>query len=145
MPDPLFSDSFVLERRKLNGIELSVRHNVTGTHAPALLLLHGYPQTHAIWHRIAQPLAAGFQLVMPDLRGYGESDKPSSDAEHSAYSKRIMAADNVALMRSFGFDSFYVCGHDRGARVSHRLALDHPQAVRRLMLLDIAPTLAMYE
>jgi haloacetate dehalogenase len=145
MSAELFPDLFVLERRSVNGLELNVRHNVTDTDAPALLLLHGYPQTHAIWHRVAPPLAASFQLVMPDLRGYGDSDKPNSDAEHSIYSKRAMAADNVALMRSFGFDSFYVCGHDRGARVSHRLALDHPRAVRRLMLLDIAPTLTMYE
>jgi haloacetate dehalogenase len=147
MSDALFPASCVLERRNVDGVAINVRHNVTASRQqlPALLLLHGYPQTHALWHRVAPRLAERFNLVMPDLRGYGDSDKPLSDAEHAAYSKRSMAADNLALMRSFGFESFYVCGHDRGARVAHRLALDHPSAVRKLMLLDIAPTLLMYE
>ena len=110
-----------------------------------MLLLHGHPQTHAIWHRVAPSLARQFTLVMADLRGYGDSSKPEGDAGHANYSKRVMAGDMVALMRGLGFDRFDVLAHDRGARVAHRLAADHAQSVRRLALLDIAPTLAMYE
>lgn len=113
--------------------------------APPLLLLHGFPQTHAIWHRVAQALKGDFQLVMPDLRGYGDSLKPPGLPDHSNYSKRVMAADLVALMHSLGHTRFAVCGHDRGGRVAHRMALDHPQAVGHLCLIDIAPTLDMYE
>ena len=137
---------FTLERRRVGEVQLNLRHNLA--HAagkPPLLLLHGFPQTHAIWHKIAPALAPHFALVLPDLRGYGDSDKPPSDPDHAAYSKRAMAADNVALMRALGFDSFFVCGHDRGGRVAHRLALDFPDVVRKLMLLDISPTLTMYE
>ena len=112
--------------------------------APPLLLLHGFPQTHAMWHRIAQRLAPHFCLVLPDLRGYGDSDKPRGEPAHANYSKRAMAADLAALMRSLGHERYFVCGHDRGARVAHRLALDHAQAVAKLALLDIAPTLDMY-
>ena len=115
-----------------------------GTGAP-LLLLHGHPQTHVMWHRVAPALAKHFTVVMMDLRGYGDSVRPQSDAEHVAYSKRAMAQDAVAVMRHYGFDRFGVLAHDRGARVAHRLALDHPARVDRMMLLDIAPTLAMYE
>ncbi len=131
-------------------ITLNVRHDV-GRHpgATPLLLLHGFPQTHAIWHRVAALLDAQapgrFTLVMPDLRGYGDSDKPAGDSGHANYSKRVMAADLHALMQSFGFDRYLVCGHDRGGRVAHRLALDQPQAVRKLMVLDISPTRTMYE
>jgi len=110
-----------------------------------LLLLHGHPQTHAIWHRVAPQLSRHFTIVACDLRGYGESSKPAGDADHANYSKRAMAADMVAAMQALGFASFHVLAHDRGARVAHRLALDHPQAVARMALLDIAPTLAMYE
>jgi haloacetate dehalogenase len=113
--------------------------------APPLLLLHGFPQTHAMWHRVAQRLAPHFQLVLPDLRGYGDSDKPRGAPAHANYSKRTMAADMAALMQSLGHERYAVCGHDRGARVAHRLALDHAGAVTRLALLDIAPTLDMYE
>jgi haloacetate dehalogenase len=112
---------------------------------PPLLLLHGHPQTHAMWHLIAPALAKHFTVVMMDLRGYGDSARPNSDADHAAYSKRTMALDALAVMRHYGFDRFCVLAHDRGARVAHRLALDHPAQVDRLMLLDIAPTLAMYE
>lgn len=115
-----------------------------GTGAP-LLLLHGHPQTHLIWERCMERLAQHFTVIATDLRGYGASGKPPSDGTHLPYSKRVMAADQVAVMRHFGFERFLVCGHDRGARVAHRMALDHPDAVERLMLLDIAPTLAMYE
>ena len=118
---------------------------VKGGAGPPLLLLHGHPQTHMIWHRVAATLANHFTVIATDLRGYGASGKPPSDAQHVPYSKRAMAADQVAVMRHFGFEHFHVCAHDRGARVAHRLALDHPDAVERMMLLDIAPTLAMYE
>jgi len=139
---PPWIDGFTVERRRVNGIDLNVRHGGKGT---PLLLLHGFPQTHAIWHRIAPRLAEHHYLLMPDLRGYGDSDKPASTSDHAPYSKRTMALDVVELMRSFGFERFFACGHDRGGRVAHRLALDHPRAVARLMLLDISPTRTMYE
>jgi haloacetate dehalogenase len=112
---------------------------------PALLFLHGYPQTCAMWHRVAPHFTARFNVVAADLRGYGDSGKPASGGDHAAYSKRAMAADQVALMRTLGHERFLLVGHDRGARVAHRLAMDHPDAVMRVALLDIAPTLAMYE
>lgn len=118
---------------------------VAGGSGPPLLLLHGHPQTHAIWHKVAPSLAERFTVVACDLRGYGDSSKPAGEPDHANYSKRTMAQDALAVMRSMGFESFRVLAHDRGARVAHRLALDHPRAVERLALLDIAPTLAMYE
>ena len=118
---------------------------IVGGSGPPLLLLHGHPQTHAIWHRVAPRLAEHFTVVACDLRGYGESSKPQGAPDHANYSKRAMAADMVAVMQSLGFATFRVLAHDRGARVAHRLALDHPQAVERMAMLDIAPTLAMYE
>ncbi|WP_312519517.1 alpha/beta hydrolase [Massilia sp.] len=120
-------------------------HALVGGSGPPLLLLHGHPQTVAIWHRVAPRLAERFTVVACDLRGYGDSSKPAGDTDHANYSKRTMAADVLAVMHSLGFQTFRVLAHDRGARVAHRLALDHPQAVERLALLDIAPTLAMYE
>ena len=120
-------------------------HTRKGGNGPPLLLLHGHPQTHAMWHKVAPALAKHFTVVMMDLRGYGDSVRPTSDAEHAAYSKRAMALDAVAVMQHYGFERFGVLAHDRGARVAHRLALDHPSRVSRLMRLDIAPTLAMYE
>ena len=138
--------SFELARLQIGDVRLNVRHNLgAAAGKPPVLLLHGFPQTHAMWHKVAPMLAGDFALVLPDLRGYGDSEKPPSDATHGAYSKRTVAADNVALMRKLGFMRFAVCGHDRGGRVAHRMALDHPQAVERLMLLDISPTLTMYE
>ena len=122
-----------------------VLHGRIGGRGPALLLLHGHPQTHVIWHRVAPALAQRFTVVLMDLRGYGDSGRPAPDAEHIVYSKREMAADAMAVMQHHGFDRFQVLAHDRGARVAHRLAADHPQAVERMLLLDIAPTLAMYE
>lgn len=116
-----------------------------GGDGPPLLLLHGHPQTHAIWHRVAPALAQRFTLVVADLRGYGDASKPAGSEDHAAYAKRTMARDLVTLMRALGHPRFAVLAHDRGARVAHRLAADHPEAVSRMTLLDIAPTLAMYE
>ena len=111
---------------------------------PALLLLHGFPQTHVLWQRVAQALSSRYFLVMPDLRGYGDSFKPVDEADHAQMGKRAMALDAVQLMQSLGHGRFFLCGHDRGGRVAHRLALDHPQRVKKLAVLDIAPTLDMY-
>ena len=115
-----------------------------GGSGPPLLLLHGHPQTRAIWHRVVPELLKHFTVVAADLRGYGDSSKPLGAADHGNYAKRVMAQDQLALMQALGFNRFDVLAHDRGARVAHRLAQDHPQAVRRMVLLDIAPTLAMY-
>jgi haloacetate dehalogenase len=145
MPE-LFPHGFRVERRTANGILLNVCYDTASSaERPPLLLLHGFPQTHAIWHRVAARLRRRFTLVMPDLRGYGDSDKPNGPADHAAYSKRTMALDVLELMRGLGFEQFVVCGHDRGGRVAHRLALEHKRAVRALVLLDISPTLTMYE
>ena len=112
---------------------------------PPLLLLHGFPQTHVMWHAVAPQLAGSFHVVCADLRGYGQSDKPAGTADHANYAKRAMAADMVALMQELGHDSFAVAGHDRGARVAHRMALDHPARITRVSVMDIAPTLHMFE
>jgi haloacetate dehalogenase len=133
---------FKRERIDVNGVTIHLRHGGSG---PPLLLLHGFPQTHVIWHEIADELARHYTLVMPDLRGYGDSSKPPGLPDHSNYSKRAMAQDMLEVMAALGFASFRLCGHDRGGRVAHRLALDHPAAVQKLMLLDIAPTRTMYE
>lgn len=119
-------------------------HGVTGGRGPALLLLHGYPQTHAMWHKVAPVLAERFTVVAADLRGYGRSSKPPTADDHAPYSKRAMATDMVRVMDALGHDRFFVGGHDRGARVAHRLALDWPERVRKLAVLDIAPTREMY-
>ena len=116
----------------------------TGGGGPPLLLLHGYPQTHAMWHKVAPRLARRFTLVCADLRGYGDSSKPASTPDHATYSKRAMAVDMVEAMRALGHARFHLAGHDRGGRVAHRLALDHPDAVTRLAVLDIAPTREMF-
>ena len=115
-----------------------------GGSGPPLLLIHGFPQTHAMWHRIAPELMQHFTCVMPDLRGYGYSSCPPNDARHEAYSKRAMANDLIALMASLGHHRFAVVGHDRGARVAYRMALDHPATVKNLTVLDIVPTHAMW-
>jgi haloacetate dehalogenase len=141
VPASFFSSfsAFDIER---NGVRL---HGRIGGRGAPLLLLHGHPQTHAIWHRVAPELAAHFTLVAMDLRGYGDSGRPAADADHAAYGKRTMALDAMAVMRHHGFARFGVLAHDRGARVAHRLAADHPAAVQRMLLLDIAPTLSMYQ
>jgi haloacetate dehalogenase len=120
-------------------------HCVIGGSGPPLLLLHGYPQTHAMWHKVAPALAETFTVVCADLRGYGDSGKPASGPPHDAYSKRAMAADMVAVMKALGFARFRLAGHDRGGRVAHRLCRDHPDAVERVAVLDISPTLTMVE
>jgi haloacetate dehalogenase len=120
-------------------------HCAIGGSGPPLLLLHGYPQTHAMWHKIAPTLAERYTVVCADLRGYGDSSKPQSGPPHDAYAKRAMAADMVAVMKKLGFTKFRLAGHDRGGRVAHRLCRDHPQAVERLAVLDICPTLTMFE
>ena len=139
--NPLFPD-FESHWIEVNGVKIMTRKGGSGR---PLLLLHGHPQTHAIWHRVAQQLSKSFTVVMTDLRGYGDSSKPQGSHDHLNYSKRVMALDQIEVMRHFGFAEFDVLAHDRGARVAHRLALDHPRAVKRLVMLDIAPTLAMYE
>src|SRR4051794_40593050 len=111
------------ERVAVNGISINVWR---GGEGPPMLLLHGYPQTHVMWHRVAPALAQRFTVVCSDLRGYGDSDKPLGGGDHAAYSKRTMARDQLAVMRSLGFDRFMLAGHDRGARVALRMALDNP-------------------
>ena len=133
---------FTSQRLRANGVDI---HTLAGGSGPPLLLLHGYPQSHLIWHRVAPELAKRYTVVATDLRGYGMSEKLPGSPDHAAYSKREMAKDQVEVMQQLGFGSFHLCGHDRGGRVAHRLAIDHPGAVKKLMLLDISPTLTMYE
>ena len=123
--------------------EAVIRARIGGS-GPPLLLLHGHPQTHAMWHLVAPRLAERFTVVAADLRGYGDSSKPPSAPDHEPYSKRAMARDQVAMMRHFGFERFCVAGHDRGGRVGYRMALDHPGRVEKLAVLDIVPTGEMY-
>jgi haloacetate dehalogenase len=130
-------EGFTLAHLDVGEATLRVRHGGSG---PPLLLLHGHPQTHVMWHRVAPRLASAFTVVAPDLRGYGESSKPPTTEDHEPYSKRAMARDAVALMQHFGFERFDVAGHDRGGRVAYRLALDHPERVRKVATLDIIPT-----
>jgi haloacetate dehalogenase len=130
-------EGFELLRVDTGRIQVRVRHGGSG---PPLLLLHGNPQTHAMWHLIAPRLAEDFTVVATDLRGYGDSSKPPTMPNHSPYSKREMAKDQVEVMRELGFERFSVCGHDRGGRVAYRMALDHPDRVAKLAVLDIIPT-----
>lgn len=126
----------------VDGIKI---HALMAGAGPALLLLHGHPQTHAIWHKVAPTLARQFTVVVADLRGYGDSGKPPGEPDHANYAKRRMALDQVRLMQALGLPTFAVIGHDRGGRVAARMALDHPDAVSHLVTLDVAPTLAMYQ
>jgi haloacetate dehalogenase len=132
------------ERRRIevSGASINLVHGGKG---PAVLLLHGYPQTHCIWHRVAPQLAKKYTVVAADLRGYGDSSKPAGLPDHSNYSKRAMALDQVEVMQALGHGEFHLVGHDRGGRVAHRLALDHPQRVKKLAVLDISPTRTMLE
>ena len=133
-----------LKRRRIrtSGVAINLVHGGKG---PPLLLLHGYPQTHAIWHKIAPELAKHFSIVAADLRGYGDSEKPHGLPDHVNYSKRAMAQDQVEVMRALGHDEFFVAGHDRGARVAHRMALDYPAQLIKLAVLDIVPTIEHFE
>jgi haloacetate dehalogenase len=134
-------EGFTAFRIKTSGAEID---GLRGGEGPPLLLLHGYPQTRAIWHKLAVDLARHFTVIAADLRGYGASSKPPGGPDHAGYSKRAMAQDMVEVMAALGFDRFAVCGHDRGGRVAHRMALDHEDRVTRLAVLDIAPTREMY-
>lgn len=133
---------FTTERIATTG---SVVNVCRGGDGPPVLLLHGYPQTHVMWHRVAPALADRFSVVCPDLRGYGDSDKPPGSGDHLAYSKRVMASEQLDLMRSLGFERFAVVGHDRGGRVALRMALDHSDVVSHLAVLDIVPTATIYQ
>jgi haloacetate dehalogenase len=137
-----FFPGFEQRRITTAGAEINL---VTGGSGPPLLLLHGYPQTHVMWRKIAPRLAQDFTLVIPDLRGYGDSSKPPGGPDQTAYSKRALAQDQVETMAALGFERFRVAGHDRGARVTHRLLRDHPEHIERAALLDIVPTLYRFE
>src|SRR5216110_138369 len=117
---------------------------VVGGSGPPVLLLHGYPQTHVMWHKVAPRLAEEFTVVVADLRGYGDSAKPQGGGDYADYSKRTMARDQVEVMQQLGFERFAVAGHDRGGRVAYRMALDHPERVTKLAVLDIVPTYNMW-
>jgi len=137
-----FFPGFERRRIETSGANINL---VTGGSGPPVLLLHGYPQTHLMWRKLGPRLAAEFTVVAPDLRGYGDSSKPPAGPENANYAKRALAQDQVETMAALGFERFCVAGHDRGARVAHRLARDHPERVRRLALLDIVPTLYRFE
>jgi len=137
-----FFPGFERRRIETSGANINL---VTGGSGPPLLLLHGYPQTHLMWRKLGPRLVAEFTVVAPDLRGYGDSSKPPAGPENANYAKRALAQDQVETMAALGFERFCVAGHDRGARVAHRLARDHPERVRRLALLDIVPTLYRFE
>lgn len=130
-------DGFTSARVETAGAVINLRRGGKG---PPLLLLHGYPETHAMWHKVAPALAERFTIICPDLRGYGDSSKPPGGSDHYGYSKRAMAADQIEVMEKLGFRRFQVVGHDRGARVVHRMCLDHPERVERAAVLDIIPT-----
>lgn len=135
-------EGFAQRRIATSGAEI---HAMVGGDGPPLLLLHGFPQSHVIWHRVAPRLAERFTVVAADLRGYGQSERVPGDPAHVRNCKRTVAQDQVEVMRALGFERFFVAGHDRGARVAHRMALDHPERVERLAVLDILPTLAVFE
>jgi haloacetate dehalogenase len=142
LPDAWF-EGFEARDFEVNGSSIFARFG-GNPEGPTLLLLHGFPQSHVMWHRVALALQARYFLVLPDLRGYGDSSKVAGLPDHSNYSKRNMGHDALAVMDTLGRNNFYLCGHDRGGRVAHRLALDHPGRVDKLCLIDIAPTLDMY-
>jgi haloacetate dehalogenase len=140
-------DGFEKRQFNVNGVAVCARISANWLNhldKPVLVLLHGFPQTHVMWHRVAQALKNDYRLVLPDLRGYGDSSHAPGLPDHSNYSKRAMAQDVVGLLDQLNVDDFFLCGHDRGGRVAHRLAVDCPARVRRLCVLDIAPTLDMY-
>ena len=135
-------EHFTLSTFTTNNV--SINYRIGGSGLP-LLLLHGYPQTHVIWHKLADILAEKFTVIASDLRGYGDSSKPPTDEKHEPYSKRVTGNDQIQLMKHLGYDTFYLVGHDRGGRVGHRMALDHPDAIQKLVVMDIAPTYTMYK
>lgn len=137
----MFGKGFTQTRVKTASADINLVHGGSGR---PLLLLHGYPQTHLIWQEVAMHLMNDFHVICPDLRGYGDSSKPPSTEDHTPYSKRVMAQDMVEVMASFGYQEFFVAGHDRGARVVHRMALDHPEKVKKACVMDIAPTSHMF-
>jgi len=139
-PDDVFFPGVEVEDLSTTGASIRTLRKGSGP----LLLLHGYPQTHLIWHKIADRLAARFAVVLTDLRGYGDSSKPDSGARHANCAFRAMAQDQLDVMRHFGYGRFAVAAHDRGVRAAHRLCLDHPGAARRVCLMDIVPTLRMH-
>src|ERR1700752_1965184 len=132
---------FSVESVETGGTAIHVLRKGSGI---PLLLLHGYPETHLTWHKVAPQLAEQFSVFVPDLRGYGDSGKPQGGERHENYSFRAMAQDQVDVMRHYGHERFLVASHDRGARVTHRLCLDHPDEVEKACVMDIAPTLTMY-
>jgi haloacetate dehalogenase len=134
-PSPLFP-GFTTQKIKTSGATI---HTLRGGSGPPLLLIHGYPQTHVEWHKIAGRLAQTFTVIMTDLRGYGDSSKPEDGVNHANYSKRAMALDQIEVMRALGFERFAVVGHDRGGRVTWRMAVEHPQAVSKAVIIDIVP------
>jgi haloacetate dehalogenase len=138
----MFNETFARLGIETTGAEINLVHGGSG---PPLLLLHGYPQTHFMWHAVAPELAEHFHVICPDLRGYGDSSKPASTADHTPYSKRAMARDMVEVMAALGYDRFLLAGHDRGARVAHRLVLDYPDKVGQICVMDIVPTYHMFK
>lgn len=137
-----FFKNFKQEKVNLDGIEINFRHGGKGE---ALFLIHGYPQTHFMWHRIADELSKSYYVICPDLRGYGDSSKPKGENNHKNYSKKSMAKDIINLAKYLRVKNFYVAGHDRGARVTHRLCLDYPKKIKKACVMDIAPTYHMFE
>lgn len=134
-------EGFTRQKIKVSETEINL---VTAGNGPPLLLLHGYPQSHIMWHKVAPRLAENFTLVIPDLRGYGDSGIPDSNDDHYSFSKRATAKDQVEVMESLGHNQFMVCGHDRGGRVAHRMTLDHPDKVLKICVLDIVPTYRIF-
>lgn len=138
----LSGKTFVSRKIKTSDTEINLVHGGSGS---PLLLLHGYPQTHVMWHKVAPALVNHFHIICPDLRGYGDSSKPESTPDHYPYSKRAMARDMMEVMASFGYQEFFVAGHDRGARVTHRLALDYSEKIKKACVMDIVPTFHMFK
>lgn len=143
MSKDLFPKEFKTELLEVdNGIKINVSH---GGNGQALLLIHGYPQTHVMWHKVVSELSKNYYVICPDLRGYGDSSKPKGDSEHILYSKKSMSKDMIELMKKLGFEKFFVAGHDRGARVTHRMCLDYPDSILKACVMDITPTYHMFK
>lgn len=141
----LFPSDFKEEKIKIDDIEINYKYGGNKKNKIPLLLIHGYPQTHTMWHTIISKLSQKYYLICPDLRGYGDSSKPKGDEFHITYSKKTMAKDMVTLMSHLGFEEFFVAGHDRGARVTHRICLDYPKKVLKACVMDITPTYHMFK